>query len=242
MRPTIADQCLVKATIEDNMFKSEFCGRESILLEKVVRFRERQGSGEYVFETRELERVIVCYKNSNDRSGLEQIVRELFSICNQGRRPWTLEAEQAFLELSATGYHLLTYLRVTAKIPNETYAFIDPLSLAGRLGSEAARIEKFRDRDRENWDWVLPVFYRQMSIFTKVFSCWASDHPQSAHLPSLDTMKCLLETEDDVEFAALLTAFSRTRSSQVRQFLLEFTEDDEESVRSLAGKLLSEYF
>jgi hypothetical protein len=225
-----------------NMPKFQFFGVDPILVDKVVFYTERNAGGKYVYQSSELTQLINGYKNANDNVALDQILRELFWICNQGRRPWSLEAEQSFLALASAGYDLLAYLRSVGKISNETYAFINPLDMTLRLEYEAEHLRKVDDlTDSKGLKNILAIFYRLIHVYISVFDCWVSDFPQMAKLPAIDSMKYLLETGNDSEFAVLLTAFAKTKDPIAKNILIDFSNDDEQEVQSLAKSLLARY-
>ncbi len=224
------------------MPKFQFFGVDPILVDKVVFYTERNAGGKYVYQSSELTQLINGYKNANDNVALDQILRELFWICNQGRRPWSLEAEQSFLALASAGYDLLAYLRSVGKISNETYAFINPLDMTLRLEYEAEHLRKVDDlTDSKGLKNILAIFYRLIHVYISVFDCWVSDFPQMAKLPAIDSMKYLLETGNDSEFAVLLTAFAKTKDPIAKNILIDFSNDDEQEVQSLAKSLLARY-
>ena len=227
------------------MFTFEFYGTTPILVDKIVFYTEHKGAGKYVYESRELAHVIKGYQNTNNYAALEQLLRELFWICNQGRRPWSLEAEQSFLALASTGYELLNYLRAAGKVTNDIYAFIDPLNITVRLEQEAEHIHIHMINskvDNVRWEGTLAIFYRLTHIYISLFDCWVSDFPQLAKLPAIESMKYLLETGNDSDFTILVLAFAKTKDSRVKQLLIGFTHDDKEPVRVLAENLLATYF
>lgn len=228
------------------MLKFQFFGVDPILVDKVVFYTERNAGGKYVYQSSELAQLINGYKNTNDYIALDQILRELFWICNQGRRPWSLEAEQSFLALASVGYDLLAYLRSVRKISNETYAFINPLDMTLRLEYEAEHLQKVDDpadstADSKGLNNILAIFYRLIHVYISVFDCWVSDFPQMAKLPAIDSMKYLLETGNDSEFAVLLTAFAKTKDPIAKKILIDFSNDDEQEVKTLAKSLLAMY-
>lgn len=224
------------------MLKFQFFGVEPIVIEKVIFYTERNTGGKYVCQPSELAQVINGHKNTNNYAALDQILRELFWICNQGRRPWSLEAEQSFLALASVGYDLLTYLRAVGKVPNETYAFIDPLDMTLRFEHEAEHLQKIDSQvNSKGWDSISAIFYRLIRVYISVFDCWVSDFPQMAKLPAIDSMNYLLETGDDSDFAVLLTAFAKTKDPKAKQILIDFSSDDEQPVRALAERLLTMY-
>jgi hypothetical protein len=225
------------------MLKAEFFGAEPILLDKIIFYTESEGMGKYVYESAKLANVITGYEATNNYTALEQVLRELFWICNEGRRPWSLEAEQSFLALASAGYDLLNYLRAVGKISNDTYAFIDPLNITLRLEQEAEHLQEPNSQvDGDRWNSILAIFYRLIHIYISSFDCWVSDFSQIAKLPAIDTMKYLLETGNDSDFAILLTAFAKTKDLKAEQILIDFTDDDEEPVRALVEKLRATYF
>ena len=224
------------------VLKSEFFGGDSIVIDKLVIYKERRTGGIYVYEPSKLERVISGFKTRHDRASLERLVRELFWICNQGRRPWSLEAEHSFLGLVSVGYELLTYLRAVGKVPHETYAFIDPLDITLRLEREVEHLQKVRSHaDSERWIGTSIVFDQLTHFYIAIFVHWVSDYPRVVTLPTIDNMKYLLETGNDREFAVLLTTFARTKDLNVKQLLIDFSRDDEPPVRVLAERLLAEF-
>lgn len=225
------------------MFTSQFFGVDSILISNVIFYTDRKNAGEkYVYQSSELEQVIDSYKNTHDYTTLDQILRELFWICNAGRRPWSLEAEKTFLALALSGYDLLNYLRAGRKVSNETYDFINPLHMIFRLEWEAEHLEKMDNPiNAEELNSICAIFYRLIHVYISVFDCWTSDFPEMVKLPETDGIKYLLETGDDSDFAVLLTAFAKTKDPRVKNILVDFSNDEEQSVKALAKRLLTMY-
>jgi len=217
------------------MSNFQFFGVEPIMINKVI----HQTEGKFIYQPREMAQVINDYKNKHDYRSLEQIIRELFWISNQGRRPWPFESEQSFLVFVSEANKLLKCVRIDFKISDETYTFINPLAIALRLEREAQHLEEIND---EYWDNILEIFYQLISLYIIIFDYWVSDFPQKVKLPTTDTMKYLLETDNNSDYEALITAFAKTQESKVEQILIDFSSDDEQAVRSLSEILLARYF
>lgn len=224
------------------MLKFQFFGYEPILIDKAIFYTERNGGGKYVYEPAEVRQLINGYK-INDTEALDQILREIFWICDQGRRPWSLEAEQSFTDIASVGHDLLNYLRSVGAVHNETYEFIDPLKMALRLEREAEHLQEIDSRaDAGRWGNTIKIFDQLIGIYISIFDYWSSDYPNNTKLPEINDMIYLLETGDDSDFEVLLTSFAKTRSPSVKQVLVEFSRDDEQHVANLAGKLFAMYF
>lgn len=220
----------------------QFFGVAPILIGKVIHYAEgTKFGGIYTYDPSELARVIGSCKSADNCAQLDQIQIELFWICHQGRRPWSLEAEQSFLALASVGYGVLTHLRAVGRTSSQTYAFIDPLDCALRLEYTAEDLERADQQGGDRWSSILAIVSRLTSLYIAVFDCWASDFPQEVKLPTSDSLRYLLETGDDNDFAVLLTALAKTNDPTVKQLLFEFSGDDEQPVRTLAQNLLKSW-
>jgi hypothetical protein len=222
------------------MSYNSFYGAPPRLLGQHILYRESRSQGRYDFDLPVLEKVIDEVKKTDDSSGLEQIVRELFSVCNQGRRPWSLNAERSFLVLARLGHDALCDLRLMTKVGDSTYASIDPLRAASRLASEAAHIDATDQEGR--WDAEVGIFDQLIHVYIAVYSNWTSDHPETAGVPHRDGIEQLLEGTSDMDFEIMLGALARTKNPVVEQVLESFTRDDEDAVRQVAKRLLAHHF
>ena len=224
------------------MTQFQFLGVESILINKYIFYSERNSMGKYVFDTTELCSVINEYKTSNDYTILNQITQEIFFICNQGRRPWSLEAENLFLALLPIGYKVLSFLRDKEKTTNELYAFLNPLEITSRLEHEIDHLERtIKDEEIAKLS-ILEILYQLIHIYLKIFDYWVIDFSQMVNLPDMQSMEYLLESRNDVEFTDLLTSFAKTKDPNVKKILISFTNDNEPQVSSLALKLLDMHY
>jgi len=221
------------------MFKPEFFGLKPILHEESIYYRKVSNTnGIYIFNKDEVNLKIETIKNEPPL--VDQCVREIFWICDKGRRPWVLEAEKSFLSLVSLGCNLLDYLRGTTGVSTETYAFINPLDVVLRLEYEIQHIQSLTDITR--WVEILNIFYQLIHKYIYVYDLWTLDLPQIAQLPPTNGILFLLETGDDNNFIQLLTAFARTKSEIIHGVLLDFLRDDEPEVRSIAAGLIKKYF
>ena len=213
------------------------------LLNGLIAYHERKGHGLYQFDEREIRNLISCYKKGKDYCALETTLKELFHIANEGRRPWSLAAEEAFLKLTVIGCELLTYLRSVHRVSSETYRSIGPLSLVQRLEYEAERMQDWEDGEGgHRRDHTLDIFYRLTNLNILIFDQWATDYPEAIELPSLDALRSVLQIDDENDYRILLSALAKTRRSDVNTLLLELVDDEESEVRLLARRLQYEYF
>lgn len=198
----------------------QFFGAESILINKSVCYLEGRGGGRYVFDPVRLGEIISTYKQEQNYFALEQMIKEIFWICNQGRRPWSLDAEEAFLSLASIGYNLLSYLRPLHKVSFETYSFIDPLVMVLRLEHESEHIQS--SSDNQKWIGVLNIFYQLTKLYINIFDSWTKDYSHMVKIPTINDIKFLLEIGDDQEFGILLNALSLTRKLEMKGILTSF--------------------
>lgn len=229
------------------MSDQQFFGAEAILINKTIFYIEsRREGGRYTFKPDQLANAIADRLTSKDHAKSEQMIRELFWICSQGRRPWSSQAEQSFLSLASTGRELLVHLRSTGGISSGTYAFIDPLTMTLSLEREAENLKRrgYRnDNADENkiWTLTLSVFDQLTHLYIDIFALWIEDSPQDVQLPPTDQMEYLLTIGDDSKFANLLSSFARTKNPRAIRLVADYSKAEGGWKRNLAAALLEKY-
>jgi hypothetical protein len=198
-----------------------------------VKTDRHTNQSEYVYQTSELAGIIAHYTQIHNFAALNAVLSEIFSVCNSGRRPWSYEAERTFLQLTITGCALLTFLRIENQLQSDMYRRIDPLRMATYLDNEVDRISDSS---------TAGILTHLIDIYLQIFICWTVDIPETVVLPDIEVLTTLLETQDDDTFAKLLTAFARTKDPRVHALLIDFSNDDEQEVITLAKHLLLQYF
>ena len=213
------------------------------LLGAVITYAERRGQGRHVFDEPTIRRLIDGYWISENYKAIQQVVAELFSIAGQGRRPWSLVAEQSFLTFTSLGYEWLVRLRAIHHVEVGTFRAIDPLTAVSRIEQAIQSCQCWDDGESgHRRDHTLEIFDRIVHFNVLVFDHFATDYPDEIKLPAPEALRSILEIDDDGDFARLLTAFAKTRRSDVEAILLELEQDEELEVRALAGHLRASYF
>jgi len=210
--------------------------------------RSRHEERYYVVNGDNIFKLIDNYFQDDNLEGICCIVEIIFWESGQGRRPWSVDAENAFVEKTNLGTTLFKKLKNTYEIPVDFYR-----SLFEKLGSSYilyARndLEKRLDNNNlseeeasryENYINCFDDILQNHSIIALNF---IKDYPEDALNFDKSIIIELLEFVDDNEFEQLLTRLSETRKLKAREILEFYKLDDEDKIKKMSNYLLQKYY
>ena len=211
---------------------------------------ERQGrqEGYYVLSRDKIVKLIDNYFHDNNLESIYCIVEILFWESGQGRRPWSIEAENSFVEETNFGTTLFRKLKERKEIPVDFYRSIfEKLGSSYILNSRndlEKRLENnnLSEEEAERYENYIDCFERILQNHSIIALNYIKDYPEDM----LNFDKCiiieLLEFVDDNEFEQLLTILSKTRELKAREILEFYSLDDEDKIRKISNYLLRNYY
>ena len=188
------------------------------------------------------------YFQNNKLESIYCMVEILFWESGQGRRPWSMEAENSFVGITNFGTELFLKIKKRIEIPVDFYR-----SIFEKLGSSYvffARndLEKRLENNNlceeettryENYIACFDAILHKHSIIALNF---IEDYPKEMLKYDTSIIIQLLEFVDDNEFEQLLTILSQTREPKAKEILEFYSLDDENKIKKISNYLLRNYY